>query len=161
MGSLSNLIPVLPIILCGAVASSYSTKEDDYIYKETLRRLASEYGVNGENIYCNFNCGSYADWAGYHPYIDGRAEVYLKKVNGVEDSFKEEMDLQKGKIWYKDFLDKYDFDYLIVEKDYEPAFYNNLLHDSAYKVLFSVTDKDADDETANRCTVFAPIQSGK
>lgn len=156
-----NLIPVLPIILCGAVASSYSTKEDDYIYKETLRRLASEYGVNGENIYCNFNCGSYADWAGYHPYIDGRAEVYLKKVNGVEDSFKEEMDLQKGKIWYKDFLDKYDFDYLIVEKDYEPAFYNNLLHDSAYKVLFSVTDKDADDETANRCTVFAPIQSGK
>ena len=157
-----NLLPVLPIILCAAIFSSYSTKENDYIYKETLRRLATEYGVNGENIYCNFDCGSYADWAGYHPFIDGRAEVYLKKVNGVEDSFKEEMDLRHGDLWYRDFLDKYDFTYLIVEKDYEPAFYNNMLHDPDYKVLFTVTDqKTKDDETPNKCTVFAPIQSEK
>jgi hypothetical protein len=69
------------------------------------------------------------------------------------------MDLRRGTIWYKDFLDKYDFTYLIVEKDYEPAFYNNMLHDSNYMALFSVTDKGAeDDKTANRCTVFAPVQ---
>ena len=155
-----NLNPVLPVVLCGVVFYGYTASENDYIYKETLRRLAMEYGVNGENIYCNFNCGSYADWAGYHPYIDGRAEVYLKKVNGVEDSYKEEMDLRRGTIWYKDFLDKYDFAYLIVEKDYEPAFYNSMLHDSGYKALFSVTDKGAeDDKTANRCTVFAPVQT--
>lgn len=155
-----NLVPILPVILFGAIASGYTATDNDYIYKETLRRLAADYGANGEDIYCNFDCGSYADWAGYHPYIDGRAEVYLKKVNGVEDTFEEEMNLRRGAIWYKDFLNKYDFSYLIVEKDYEPAFYYNLLHDPDYEALFTVTNPDAeDDETANRCTVFVQKQS--
>ena len=140
-----NLIPVIPVtavILLTFYVSDYA-KMNNYqedrgrAYVEAFDWLASHYGVNGEEIYCDVDAGSYAEYLGYHPYIDARAEVYLKKVNGVEDSWHEYTRLRYGSIYYKDFLAGKNFAYLLVNPQVTPSFYQELLQDDSYKVIFN------------------------
>ena len=65
-------------------------------------------------LYTGFNFGQYMEFNGFHPYIDGRAELFLKKNNGEFDYLKEYVDLKSGELYYKDFLDKYGFNYIIL-----------------------------------------------
>ena len=86
--------------------------------------------LDGENldkktlkVYTGFDYGGFVEYRGYKPYIDPRMEVFVKANNGKEDIFKEWYDLSNGDIKKRDFLDKYDFDFLITlesEKLYEP-----------------------------------------
>lgn len=136
-----NLIPCLPVIVLGVfpliIGTTTNVKEEaDMHYVETLDKLAKNYGVNGEDIFCDFNAGSYAEYLGYHPYIDSRAEVFTKKINGREELWKEYTDMVKGSLYYKDFVDKYDFKYLVVDKSMEPSLYNGLIHNHNYQKLF-------------------------
>ena len=74
-------------------------------------------------VYTGFDYGGFVEYRGYKPYIDPRMEVFVKANNGKEDIFKEWYDLSNGDIKKQDFLDKYDFDFLITlesEKLYEP-----------------------------------------
>lgn len=137
-----NLIPCIPIVAVGmllpVIISPVNPNEDaDSCYVEIFDKLASVYGVHGENIFCDFNTGSYAEYIGYHPYIDSRAEVFSKKINGEEELWKEYNDLQNGTLYYKSFLNKYNFKYLIVDKTITPPLYTSLMHDDNYKVLFT------------------------
>lgn len=90
---------------------------------------------NNAKIYINFNDGSYAEWRGYYCYIDPRAEVFLKSNNHKYDVLEEYYDLQYLLLNYKDFLDKYKFDYLVINS-YEDSLYYLLNLDSYnyYKV---------------------------
>ena len=65
-------------------------------------------------IYSSFNDGGYIEFRGYKPYIDPRAELYLKANNKKDDIFKEYYDLQHGLFDVDEFIEKYNFDYLIV-----------------------------------------------
>lgn len=70
-------------------------------------------------IYCTYGICNYAEYLNMKLYIDSRAEVFLKANNKKEDIFKEYFKLQNNQLNYKEFLDKYNFDYLIiVESDY-------------------------------------------
>lgn len=89
-------------------------------------------------LYAGFNNGQYMEFNGYHPYIDGRAELFLKDNNNEYDYMKEYYDLKNGTLYYKDFLDRYHFNYLVVSKS-EKYLYQNLLHDNDYKVVYSKT----------------------
>ncbi len=61
-------------------------------------------------IYTDYNTGGYFELDGYVPYLDPRAEIFLE--NGVLEEF---VNIQKGYTSYSGFLDKYDFDYLVVD----------------------------------------------
>jgi len=96
---------------------------------------------NGDIIlFANFNDGQYIEYHGYHPYIDGRAELFLKANNKEFDYFDEYYDLHSSKIYYKDFLNKYDFNYLIVDQNVDRYLYLSLIHDADYKVIYESED---------------------
>jgi hypothetical protein len=85
-------------------------------------------------LYTGFNDGGYAEYLGLKPYIDPRAEVFVKKNNKKDDIMKEYVLLQTGSVYYKDFLDKYGFTHLLVAKT--DILYTYLPHDEAYRTIY-------------------------
>ncbi len=87
-------------------------------------------------LYTNFNDGQYLEMHGYHPYIDGRAELFLAKNNNEYDYFVEYGALMLGSIYYRDFTDKYGFNYLILDKTPDCNLYYSLIHDDDFKLIY-------------------------
>ena len=68
-----------------------------------------------------FNVGGYLEWRGYKVFMDPRPELWGSAMTGADvDYYNEYVDMLRGD-WtdrdYADFLSRYDFDYLLVEKD--------------------------------------------
>ena len=61
-------------------------------------------------IYTDYNTGGFFEFYGYKVYLDPRAEVFLE--NGVLLEYNK---VESGLLNYDEFLDKYDFDYLVVD----------------------------------------------
>lgn len=76
------------------------------------------------------------EFHGYHPYIDGRAELFLKAKNGQFDYFDEYLDADSGRSYYRDFLDKYGFTHLVVPTE-QNHLYASIVHDSDYEQGYS------------------------
>ncbi|MBE6719278.1 MAG: hypothetical protein E7571_01310 [Ruminococcaceae bacterium] len=87
-------------------------------------------------LFAGFNQGQYFEFYGYHPYIDGRAELFLEDNNKEYNYLKEYFDLEKGKIYYRDFVDKYDFNYLVVDNAM-PYLSTSLEHDSDFELVYT------------------------
>ena len=69
-------------------------------------------------LYTGFNDGGYAEFRNYKPYLDPRAEVFLKINNKKDDILVEYINLLNGEIEKKDFLEKYDFDYVLLRSEF-------------------------------------------
>ena len=67
-------------------------------------------------IYTNLDYGSYIEYLGFHSYYDTRAEVFTKKANKKEDIFREAMSVEYYCMNYKEFINKYKFTLMIVNK---------------------------------------------
>jgi len=93
-------------------------------------------------LYTGYNDGGYLEFRGYKVYMDPRAEVFLKSNNKKEDIFKEYYQFQKGEIYYRDVLNKYDFDYLLVDES--DILYHYLDYDSSYKLIHSSSNYKID-----------------
>lgn len=85
-------------------------------------------------LYTNYNDGSYAEYRGLKPYIDTRAEVFLKSNNKKEDIMKEYYFISNGVMDDKEFVNKYHFTHLIVSKT--DNLYDYLSKDKSYKVIY-------------------------
>ena len=99
---------------------------------------------NNIKVYASFNNGGYVEFRGYQSYIDPRAEVFLKKNNGKEDIHNEYYDFEFGKIDRDEFLQKYNFDFLLV--DMSDRLYNDMDMDN-YFVIY--------DDLSTRYKVYA------
>jgi hypothetical protein len=86
-------------------------------------------------VYTGYNYGGYMEFRGFKVYIDGRAEVFLKSNNKKDDIFKEYYKLEHSRLYYKEVLNKYDFDYLLVSDDETVYYY--LDYDTDYKLIHS------------------------
>ena len=73
-------------------------------------------------VYNGYNDGGYVEYRGYKPYLDPRGEVFLEKNNGKEDILYEWADFRKGKIKISDFLEKYDFEYILTRGEEDPLY---------------------------------------
>lgn len=93
-------------------------------------------------LYTNFNDGQYLEFKGFHPYIDGRAEVFYADNNQEYDYFEEYLSLYNGGFYYRDFADKYQFNYLILDKNLDSYMYLSMLRDSDFELAY-----DSDDVT--------------
>ena len=91
-------------------------------------------------LYTSFNDGQYLEFNGYHPYIDGRAEVFLAKNNKEYDYFSEYRSMYDATSYYRDFINRYDFNYLIIHTSNDSYLYNSLLHDDDYEQVYSTYD---------------------
>ncbi|MBR3131969.1 hypothetical protein IKG33_00945 [Candidatus Saccharibacteria bacterium] len=98
--------------------------------------VIDESSENNKNIkvYTGYNNGGYAEFRGYKAYLDPRGEVFLKKNNGKDDILKEWVDFIDRKIELNDFLDKYQFDYMIIDEWHEEKMYN--MGNEKYKMIY-------------------------
>ena len=108
--------------------------------KETPKAAkAVDYLLEHENtedmiLYTGYNDGGYVEYRGLKPYIDPRAEVFVKKNNQVKDVMKEYYELEAGKTYYKDFLNTYGFTHLLLTHD--EVLYVALPHDPDYELIY-------------------------
>lgn len=107
----------LTIILCIGTLFIIRTPKIPNI-KEFIDYLDSEV-TNKEDIklFTNYIDGSYAEYRGYNCYLDPRGEVFLKVNSGKEDIYEEFNKVSKFEINYKEFVDKYQFDYMLINNE--------------------------------------------
>ena len=126
---ISEIIIVLLILGININNNKYYLKNNNQKYIDYLDKYANK----DIKLYADYNNGSYFEYSCYRPYMDSRAEIFIKKNNGKEDIFDEACKVKKGTINYKKFLQKYDFDYIIVEDD--DSLYYYLKNDKSYRVV--------------------------
>lgn len=104
---------------------------------DALDEFTKEVDRNNLKVYTGYDEGGYAEYRGYRTYIDPRMEVFIKANNGKENIFQEWYDLRHGDIERDIFLQKYDFDYLVVGED--DKLYNL---DGNYELVFEKDNGD-------------------
>ncbi len=112
-----------------------------YEDKMALSKVATYLDNNEEKdirIYTSYNDGGYLEYRGYRCYLDPRAEVFIKTMNKKEDILLEYSKLQSGIINYKDFLNKYNFDYLLLESDILNTYIGN---ETNYRKVYEVSER--------------------
>lgn len=139
-----------------------------YIQKEIslshdpISKRAVEYILTKENhtnvvIWTGYNQGGYAEFRGLRPYIDTRAEVFIKANNHQKDILKEYMEMIKQEITYKELLSRYDFEYILTTKD--EIMYNYLKDDPEYELVLEYEGKDFGKDSSVR--LYKPIKRRK
>ncbi len=87
-------------------------------------------------LYTNFNDGQYLEYKGFHSYIDGRAELFLKQNNDVFDYYAEYYELRTAHMYYRDFTDKYQFNYLLLNEKSDRYLLMSLLYDDDFELIY-------------------------
>lgn len=127
------------IILC---LFGYNIYNKEYELKSGIEDVVNYLDKNATKditLYTDYHTGSYVEFDGYKPYIDSRAEVYLKKNNKKKDILNEYYKLLIGELDMQKFIDNYKFDYLIVNK-YE-KFYDFIITNDDYELVYEGKNK--------------------
>lgn len=106
---------------------------------DKLDELMAEEDRAKMKVYSAYNDGGYLEFRGYKPYLDPRAEVFLKVNNGKEDILVEWIDLQEGMGDRDEFMEKYDFDYIVTRGRYDPLHRDEL---KGYEKVFESEDTE-------------------
>lgn len=87
-------------------------------------------------LYTNFDDGQYLEYKGFHPYIDGRAELYLLRNNEDYEYYGEYIDISSARMYYRDFTDRYQFNYLILNENLDCYLLESLTHDDDFELVY-------------------------
>lgn len=118
---------------------NFATMDDNHCLIRAVNVIDDAVAAAGQDkselkIYTIYDDGGYLEYRGYKPFIDQRAEVFLKRNNGKSDILKEWWDMRMSAMKKEDFLEKYDFDYLLVRGARDPL---HFIEDEKYQVLYS------------------------
>jgi hypothetical protein len=102
-------------------------------------------------LWTNYNNGGYAEFMGIKCYIDPRAEIFLKTNNQQKDIFHEYVSLENGKLYYKEFIDRYHFTYYLTEDS--DILYTYLANDPDYQIVYE------DENPEHKIRIFKRIVS--
>ena len=91
--------------------------------KNAAEYLASVAEPDRERVYTSFDNGGMFEWYGFEVYTDARPELFTKEVNKKESIDSEIYNVEYGFVDYRDFIDKYDFTYIVVNDDTPFAYY--------------------------------------
>ena len=106
--------------------SDITTIKTNNAYKAIDYLIDNNLVDNNSIVYTGYNDGSYAIFNNIKCYIDARMEIYTEKQNKKENYIDEYFYLQNGTIDINKFLNKYNFDFLIISK-YD-IMYNNTIN---------------------------------
>ena len=116
---------VLIITLCvffmsctGSYISINSIKDYHMQFTNMFNYLDATTNKKDITLFAYYDVGGHAEFYGYKPFMDPRAEVLLKSNNKKEDYFIEFYDFFTYSNCYDQFLNKYKFTHLIIP-DYE------------------------------------------
>ena len=115
--------------------------------KNGIDKLSELKDVSEVKLYCNYGECNYAEYLGIKVYIDSRAEIFIEANNHKEDILTELYLLQNHAIYYKDFIDKYQFTHLLVKET--DVLYQNLLHDDDYEIMYRGLESKTDHKFGN------------
>lgn len=102
---------------------------------EKIFNYIKQYQESNIVLYTDYNTGGHAEFYGFHPFIDPRAEVFLKANNNCEDVYIEYINLISNKSSYEDFMNKYRFTHLIVENNNDKYMKKHLMQDERYEAV--------------------------
>ena len=124
---------VIMIIIILALTCFFKTKETNVI-KKGVDAIIKDGGTSKDAVFTKYEHGPYAEYRGLKPYMDTRAEVFIKANNHKEDIFYEYMELEQGIYDHDKFLNKYNFKYLIILKN--EYFYISVVTNPRYEILY-------------------------
>lgn len=153
-------IPIRLLILCTVVLTMTSltsllgfTKPEAPIAKQAVDYILANESKSEITVWTGYAPGDYAEFRGLRPYIDPRAEVYLKVNNHKKDILQEYRDLEAAAIPYQEFLSYYNFDYLLTEKG--NLLYTYLKEDPDYELVLEYDGKSFGQDSSVR--LYKPI----
>lgn len=125
-----SFVIMLPYVLLNLKDSPGAVMKQalDVIDQDVGGRNKKELGV-----YAGYNQGGYVEYRGYPAYLDPRGEYFLEDTNKKDGILEEWLNVDNGEISVDDFLSKYGFDYMVVERD-EKKLYD--LQDTRYELIF-------------------------
>lgn len=138
--SFSKCILMISIIIAVAFFFRSTVKKYDYHndYEETFDYIIDNYDKDEVVLYANYNNGGYAEFRGIKPYIDARAEVYMKKFNKKADILEESFSLNEE--YLEKFIDKYHFTHFLIDDD-DYLFKNYLSKSEEYELVYTQCDR--------------------
>jgi hypothetical protein len=108
--------------------------EEEYKPTAAVQYLKNHVDLSKMRLYNGYNTGGYIEFSGIKTFLDSRAEIFTKKLNGKEDILGDYFYVMMGKTYYSDFVSKYSFTHFLVYK--EELLDNCLKHDKKYRVVF-------------------------
>jgi hypothetical protein len=132
--ALSVLVAITLCVLVGQRVYNAVEKGQLPLVDPAINYLMQHENKDDMVLYTGYNDGGYAEFMGFKPYIDPRAEVFVEKNNRQKDVMKEYHDLQYGLLYYRDVLETYHFTHLLVSRDDMLATY--LPHDEDYRLIY-------------------------
>ena len=137
----NTIIIILCIISVGGSCYFYFTRDIEnaklkHDAETALTVLKENFSPIGTTVYSSFNDGGTVEFYGFKPYIDPRAEVFLKKRNKKDDIFAENYYVQMGSYDVHSFLERYNFTHLLVHSS--DKLYSNL-EEEPYFILYENT----------------------
>ena len=142
-----TLAVIITILVLIPVCTFLCIKNNKYEKSSTeyRRNLDGAVELLGKNdgdiiLFANFNDGQYLEFKGYHPYIDGRAELYLAINNNEFNYIDEYYSIVTASQYYRTFIDKYEFNYLIVNRNANKYLYVSLINDEDFEHVYESGD---------------------
>lgn len=130
------LVILFTIVLLFAYKAHNNTyKLRDKNMEDVVKLLDKRYDKNKIKIFTDYGSGPYIEYNGYKVYMDTRAEVFIKKNNHKADILEEYYNVLVGKIYYEDFINKYKFNVLIVDKN--SNIYNYLVASNNFNTIYN------------------------
>lgn len=113
--------------------------KDTFVPTKAVDFIIENYRSEDLRLFVGYNWGGYTEFKGLKPFIDARAEVFIKKNNKKADILQDLIDLDAGTMHYSKFIQKYRLNVFLLERGDLLETY--LAHDSQYTIVYR--DKDA------------------
>lgn len=132
-----SFVAVIIILL----VESYTVVIAEARLEHPLEMLVNKLDEDAPNkdvtVYTNYGDGGYLEWREFKPYLDPRGDIFIKKTNKKFDLLDEAFSLDKESNVIK-FVNKYKFDYLVVNTSGDKVLYNYLKNDRSedYTIIY-------------------------
>lgn len=125
------------IITCVYSFKYYNFKEGQV--EDIVDYILENYNKDDVRLYVTFNNGGYTEYMGLKSYIDGRAELFIKKFNNKSDIFDEWVEIAKSDYdeYFEELVNKYKFTHLIVDSINEKYFDKYLEKSDEYEEVYT------------------------
>jgi hypothetical protein len=115
-------------------SQSFEALEADYRPEGAVRYMKANLDLSKMRLYNSYDAGGYIEFSGIRAFIDSRAEVFTRRLNGKEDILKDYCDALTGSLYYSDFVARYSFTHLLVNK--EDLMNHCLEHDRRFRAIY-------------------------
>lgn len=133
-----NVLLILALIVTTLILKFSNNNQYYYINDNipvgAVKYIKSSLDADNIRLYNSFNTGAYLEFEGIKTFIDPRAEVFFKSNNKKEDIYNDYTELLSGRLYYRQFIQKYNLTHFLTEKDSFMGVY--LGHDPEFKKLY-------------------------